>query len=83
MVHTAFLVCLVSIVSGCHKNALEQSRFSLDIYEIDLLTACLVENVNSVKKLKLAHLLTEPAFLVCPPAQFTPPKGALVELDFL
>ena len=65
MVHTAFLVCLVSIVSGCRKNALgrgsassghiselEQSRFSLDIYEIDLLTACLVENVNSVKQLK-------------------------------
>jgi hypothetical protein len=47
MACTVCLVCLVSIVSGCHKNALgrgsassehipnlEQSRFSLDIYDL-------------------------------------------------
>ncbi len=59
MAHTACLVCLVSTVSGCCKNAvrrgsassrniikLEQPRFSVDIYGTNLFTPAAFNNEN-------------------------------------
>ncbi len=59
MAHTACLVCLVSTVSGCCKNALgrgsassrnivklEQPRFYLDIYGTNLFTPAAFNNEN-------------------------------------